>query len=198
MRLCESCLMQPRCDQSDSIQSALDAQYGFETIKQTQQIHPNACHPGRRPGIQCSPMTFANARSVHGSRIKSGMTLTIKSGLILTICHPGRRPGIQCSSMPFANTHSVQWIPDQVRDDAHNQVRDDTHNQVRVDTHNLSSRAKTRDPVFNDAFCKCPQCAWIPDQVRDDKSEITGMTNLKASSRKRTKDHDKLDLFCHP
>jgi hypothetical protein len=122
-RLCESCLMQHRCDQSDSVQAALGAQYGFEAIKQTHQSHPNACHPGRRPGIQCSPMPFANARSVHGSRIKSGMTLTIKYGLILTICHPGRRPGIQCAPRTFANVRSVQWIPDQVRDDKSESIK---------------------------------------------------------------------------
>ena len=139
MRLCESCLMQPRCDQSDSVQSALGAQYGLDTMKQTHLSHPNACYPGRRPGIQCSAMPFANARSVHGSRIKSGMTLTIKYGLILTIkygliltiksrltltiCHPGRRPGIQCSPMTFANVRSGQWIPDQVRDDKSESIK---------------------------------------------------------------------------
>jgi hypothetical protein len=47
-------------------------------------------------------------------------------------------------------------------------------------------------------FANARSVQWIPDQVREDKSEITGMTNLKASSRKRNNDHDKLDLFCHP
>ena len=117
MRLCDARRMSLHCDQSDSDQSALGAQYGFDTMRQTHLYHPNACHPGRRPRTQCAPMPFANARSVHGSRIKSGMTLTIKSRLSLTICHPGRRPGIQCSPMTFENVRSVQWIPDQVRDD---------------------------------------------------------------------------------
>jgi hypothetical protein len=39
---------------------ALGAHYGFDTIKQTHQSYPNACHPGRRPGIHCTALPFAN------------------------------------------------------------------------------------------------------------------------------------------